>query len=152
MNFELFLLNGEKINFSRPDFVDSEIVIWGLTSLTDFYKSFQLLFRKQYVSDYQKKILLVQIKHLKFTFNSWQHQKLLIVPNQLQDSTFLFEINSETLASENLHHSQSYCQVCLNLKAHSQVWDNFWQLKALFVLKIFKFLSWLFGDVEKQLD
>ena len=81
--------------------MDSEIVIWGLTSLTDFYKSFQLLFKKQYVSDYQKKILLIQIKHLKFTFNSWQHQKLLIVPNQLQDSTFLFEINSETLASEN---------------------------------------------------
>ena len=25
-------------------------------------------------------------------------------------------------------------------------------LKVLFVLKIFKFLSWLFGHVEKQLD
>ena len=25
-------------------------------------------------------------------------------------------------------------------------------LKALFVLKIFKFLSWLFGHVEKRLD
>ena len=47
------------------------------------------------------------------------------------------------------------------------IWDNFWQfkallkmmknafyftLKALFVLKIFKFLSWLFGHVAKQLD
>ena len=52
------------------------------------------------------------------------------------------------------------------LKAHFQVWDNFWQLKAfkddenafyfslkaLFVSKIFKFLSWLFGHVEKRLD
>ena len=48
--------------------------------------------------------------------------------------------------------------------AHSRVSDNFWQLKALmknafyfmpkalFVLKIFKFLSWLFGYVEKRLD
>ena len=28
----------------------------------------------------------------------------------------------------------------------------YFTLKALFVLKIFKFLSWLFGHVEKQLD
>ena len=48
-------------------------------------------------------------------------------------------------------------------KAHSHVWDNFdnWKsfkndekfffftLEALFVLKIFKFLSWLFDHVEK---
>ena len=54
-----------------------------------------------------------------------------------------------------------------HLKTHSQVWDNFWQLKAplkmminafyfiskaLFVLKIFKSLSWLFGHVSKRLD
>ena len=53
------------------------------------------------------------------------------------------------------------------LKAHSQVWDNFWQLKTLlkmmknafyftskvlFILKIFRFLSWLFGHVAKRLD
>ena len=52
------------------------------------------------------------------------------------------------------------------LKAHSQVWDNFgkWKScknnekcfyftsKALYVLKIFKFLSWLFGYVSKRLD
>ena len=52
-------------------------------------------------------------------------------------------------------------------KERSQAWDNFWQLKspfkmmknafhfhlkALFVLKIFKFLSWLFGHVKKRLD
>ena len=28
----------------------------------------------------------------------------------------------------------------------------FFNLKAVFVLKIFKFLSWLFGQVEKRLD
>ena len=54
-----------------------------------------------------------------------------------------------------------------HLKTHSQVWDNFWQLKAplkmminafyfiskaLFVLKIFKSLSWLFGHVSKRPD
>ena len=53
------------------------------------------------------------------------------------------------------------------LKVHFQVWDNFWQLKALWKLwkilfispqKIFlfsrylKFLSWLFGHVAKLLD
>ena len=50
------------------------------------------------------------------------------------------------------------------LMEHSQDWDNFsesplkimktpfyFTLKALFVLKIFKFLSWRFGDAEKQL-
>ena len=49
---------------------------------------------------------------------------------------------------------------------HSQVWDKFRQLKSLkmikksfyfalkslFILKVFKVLSWLFGHVEKRLD
>ena len=52
----------------HPDFVDSEILIWGLTSLTDFYKRAHLFFKKQHVSDCQKKISFVQITHLKFTF------------------------------------------------------------------------------------
>ena len=54
-----------------------------------------------------------------------------------------------------------------DLKAHSQVWDNFWQLKALWkwwkmlfistlkaylILKIFKFLYWDFGHIDKRLD
>ena len=53
------------------------------------------------------------------------------------------------------------------LKAHSEMLDNFWQPKALLkmmqnpfyftlkahsVLKIFKFLSWLFGHLEQRLD
>ena len=52
----------------------------------------------------------------------------------------------------------------MHLRAQSQVCEIFWQLKALeidekfyfsfilkalFVLKIFKLLSWLFGHVEK---
>ena len=45
------------------------------------------------MSDCQKKILFVQITHLKFTFLTLD-DKLLLVPNQLQDSNFLFEINS----------------------------------------------------------
>ena len=39
-------MNCEKITFSRQDFMDSEIAIWGLTFLTDFYKQVQLLFKK----------------------------------------------------------------------------------------------------------
>ena len=57
-----------KKSLSRPDFVDSEIVIWGMTSLTDFHKRIQRLFKKQRVSDCQKKTSFVQITHLKFTF------------------------------------------------------------------------------------
>ena len=63
-----FCVNREKISFPRPDFVDSEIVIWGLTSLTDFYKRVHLLFKKWHLSDCQKKISFVQITHLKFIF------------------------------------------------------------------------------------
>ena len=64
-------------------------------------------------------------------------------------------------------HKMWYSRIWV-LKAHSQVWDNFWQLKvlekwwkmlsfyftlqALFVLKIFNFLSWHFGHVAKRLD
>ena len=53
-----------------------------------------------------------------------------------------------------------------DLKTHSQVWDNFateillkmikntfyFTIKAVFILKIFWFLSWLFGHVAKRLD
>ena len=52
----------------KSDFVDSEIVVWGLTSLTDFHKRVHLLFRKRHVSDCQKKICFDQITHLKFTY------------------------------------------------------------------------------------
>ena len=63
-----FCVNGEKMSFSRPDFMDSEIVIWGLTSLSNFYERVQFLFKKRHVSDCQKKISYVQKTHLKFIF------------------------------------------------------------------------------------
>ena len=63
-----FCVNGKKISFSRPDFVDSEIAIWGLTSLMDFDKRVQLLFKKRQVSDCQKKISFVQKTHLNSHF------------------------------------------------------------------------------------
>ena len=34
--------------------------------------------------------------------DSWQHQKLLLVANQLQDSTLLFEISSEDIGISKL--------------------------------------------------
>ena len=37
-----------------------------------------------------------------YIFNSWRHQKLLLVANQQQDSTFLFEINSEDIGTSRL--------------------------------------------------
>ena len=59
-----------------------------------------------------------------------------------------------------------YCQTRI-FKVHFKVWDNFlaiesllkmmknafyFTVKALFVLKIFKCLSWLFGHLGKRLD
>ena len=41
-----FCENHEKISFSRPEFVDSEIVIWELTSLTDLSNWVHLLLKK----------------------------------------------------------------------------------------------------------
>ena len=67
VNLKLFFAQIVKI-FSRPDFVDSEIAIWGLTSLTNFYKRVYLLFKKRHVSHCQTKISFVQITHLKFKF------------------------------------------------------------------------------------
>ena len=40
--------------------------------------------------------------HLKFAFLRWRHQKLLLVANQLPDSTFSFEINSEEIGISKL--------------------------------------------------
>ena len=35
-------------------------------------------------------------------FNSWRYQKLLLLDNQVQDSTFLFEIKSKDIGISNL--------------------------------------------------
>ena len=56
---ELFLCEScEKINLSRPGFLDTEIVIWGLTSLTDFYKRVHLLLKKDMCQIAKRKSLL----------------------------------------------------------------------------------------------
>ena len=86
-----FCVNHDKISFSRPDFVDSEIVIWGLTSLTDFYRRIHLLFKKRHVENLFCSNNAPEIHN----FNSWRHQKLLLVANQLQDSTFFKKINKD---------------------------------------------------------
>ena len=63
-----FCVDCEKVGFSCPYFVDSEIAIWGLTSLMDFYKRVHLLFKKRNMPDCQNKISFVQIKHPKVIF------------------------------------------------------------------------------------
>ena len=79
-----------------------------------------------------------------------------------------FERRNLTFAQKNGPSPDDFGEIfAFNLKAHSQVWYNFltnenplklmknafyFTSKALFVLKIFKFLSWLFGHVAKQLD
>ena len=37
-------------------------------------------------------------------FNTWRHQKLLLVANQLQDSTFLFEFIEDNGISKSVSH------------------------------------------------
>ena len=47
-------------------------------------------------------------------------------------------------------HLPSFCFICLN-DSPSKMMKNalYFVLKALFVLKIFRFLTWLFGNVEE---
>ena len=66
------------------------------------------------MSDCQKKISFVQITHLKFTFLTLD-DKLLLVPNQLQDSNFLFEINSVDIG--------------ISIVSHSKLLSNLFELK-----------------------
>ena len=96
-----FCVNPEEISFPRPDFVDSEVVIWGLISLTDFHKRIHLLFKKRHVSDCQNLFYSNNAPEIHI-FNTFRHQKLLLVANQLQDSTFLFDINSKGIVFSKL--------------------------------------------------
>ena len=93
-----FCVNGEKISFPRPDFVDSETAIWGLTSLTDFYKRVQLSFKKRHASDCQKKISFVQITRMKFTFLTPYDIKNV----DIKIALFLFDINNEDIVISKL--------------------------------------------------
>ena len=82
-------------------------------------------------------------------------------------SLFLSHLDFQSLKVQSNRRYGDLSVTTSELKAHSQVWYNFWQLnalfkmmknafhftsKAVFVLKIFKFLSWLFGHVAKRLD
>ena len=64
MNLPSFCVNCEKISFSLPDSVDSEVLINGLASLTEFHKQVYILFKRQQVADCQKKIYIVIAKLL----------------------------------------------------------------------------------------
>ena len=75
----------KKISFAGPDFMDCEIVIWGLTSLSNFYKRVHVLLKNW----------LCQMCQL----------KLLLVANQLLDSTFYLELTASTFASVNYYYS-----------------------------------------------
>ena len=46
------------INLSRSDFLDCEIEIWGMTSLTDFYKRVHLLLKEDKCQIVKRKSLL----------------------------------------------------------------------------------------------
>ena len=86
-----FCVNREKISFSRSDFVVSEIAIWRLISLTNFYKRVYILFKKRHASDCQKKISFVQIIHLKFTFLTLDDIGISKLVSQLKLLSSLFE-------------------------------------------------------------
>ena len=48
---------------------------------------------------------------------------------------------------------QKACYYLLQWKPFKMMKNSFYfMLKALFVLEIFPFFSWLFGDLEKRLD
>ena len=84
----------------KSDFVDSEIVVWGLTSLTDFYKRVHLLFRKRRVRLSKENLFWSNNAPEIHIFNSLLHRKLLLVAKQLQDSTFY--IKSEDIGISKL--------------------------------------------------
>ena len=46
------------INLSRSDFLDCEIEIWGMTSLTEFYKRVHLLLKEDMCQIVKRKSLL----------------------------------------------------------------------------------------------
>ena len=93
----------KKNQFFRLDFADFEIVIWGLTYLKDFYKGVHILLKKTTCVRLPKEnVFCPNNASETYIFNSWRHQKLFLVANQWQNSTFLFEINSEDIGTSKL--------------------------------------------------
>ena len=68
-------MNREKISFSSPDFPDSEIVISGLTFLTEF-------------TCCSKNDMYQIVKKNIFSSNSCALPEIQLISNQLEDSTF----------------------------------------------------------------
>ena len=62
----------------------------------------------------------------------------------------LLKFSSVILLKVGLLSSKNICVICL-IESSLKMMKNafYFILKALFVLKIFKFLSWLFGQVGK---
>ena len=87
MNFKLFLHESWKNQFFSSGFREFEIVIWELASLAEIYERVHLLLKNWHVPDCQ---------------NSWRYKKLLLVANQSQNSTFLFEINRVNIGISKL--------------------------------------------------
>ena len=75
MNWKLFLCESfEKTNLSRPDFSDSEIVIWWLTCLTNFYKWVHLLLKKASFRLPKENLFCPNNASEIYIFISWGHQ------------------------------------------------------------------------------
>ena len=147
-----------------------------------FYYKNQLVFRYLHL-EHSKKFVVSSCQHLAQNLPKKSLEKSLQFPWDaelvstisfiylfLNSFVYLF-ILSWQITSVTYKYYKCYKYTYLNknsvkAKAHSQVWDNFWQLKVLwkwckmhfisrkafFVLKISKFLSWLFGHVEKRLN
>ena len=91
VNLKLFLRESWKNQFFSFRFVVSEIAIWRLIFLTNFYKRVYILFKKRHASDCQKKISFVQIIHLKFTFLTLDDIGISKLVSQLKLLSSLFE-------------------------------------------------------------
>ena len=74
-----------------------------ISSLTDFYKWVHILLKKTTcIRLPNENVFCPNNASENYLFNSWLHQKLLLVANQYQDSPFLFEINSEVIGASKL--------------------------------------------------
>ena len=101
-----FCENHEKISFSRPEFVDSEIVIWELTSLTDLSNRLHLLLKK--VKTYLRSTM----------GNNWQHALMFIHVNKnmlhninladVSKDFFFFSHRKDSRKQTFGHFSQNY--------------------------------------------
>ena len=130
-----FCVNGEKISFPRPDFVDSETAIWGLTSLTDFYKRVQLSFKKRHASDCQKKISFVQITRMKFTFLTPYDIKNVDIKIVL----FLFDINTEDIVISKLVSQLKLLPSLIELKDIKKLHET-WRNRSFLISEVGKII------------